>query len=284
MKESTFRILLIVGCIFMTLLIAFLNYLAGYEWGFAIFYLVPICVASWYGDLLLGVFTVFCSTTFWLFAETATGHHYSFFLIPYWNACMRGLLFLIISILIHHLKKSLLKEKLFARKDFLTSAANTKAFYESAEMEIIRSQRFKRPFCLAYIDCDNFKQINDRLGHSAGDNFLKEMVLVMNKNVRKTDTVARLGGDEFAILFSEMPGNVAKEIIIRIGRELKEAGKVKKWQATFSIGLISFAIAPSSVDEALKKADGLMYDAKKSGKNRMMLELSPNSREEVVLG
>ena len=88
--------------------------------------------------------------------------------------------------------------------DQLTGAANARSFRAIATTEVERAQRYQRDLSLAYIDVDDFKAINDRLGHPEGDHVLLEVSHVMRSSVRATDTVARIGGDEFAILMPEI--------------------------------------------------------------------------------
>jgi GGDEF domain-containing protein len=95
-----------------------------------------------------------------------TGHVYSHFIIPYWNAFERLCFFLIVSYHLSRLKNSLAQEKLLARIDSLTGLLNLRAFNEAAQSEIDKARRFKRPFTVAYMDMDNFKMVNDQLGHS----------------------------------------------------------------------------------------------------------------------
>src|SRR5947209_3726117 len=83
-----------------------------------------------------------------------------------------------------------------APTDALTGAANGRTFYECVTVEVGRARRLTRPLTLAYLDLDNFKQLNDRLGHAAGDQALMHFVQVVRQNLRNADVLARLGGDE----------------------------------------------------------------------------------------
>lgn len=89
-----------------------------------------------------------------------------------------------------------------AREDFLTGVLNSRAFYEMAQVEMARAARQDSPLSLAYIDLDDFKEVNDTLGHSTGDRVLQAVAATIMEDIRLTDAVARLGGDEFAILLS----------------------------------------------------------------------------------
>jgi GGDEF domain-containing protein len=98
------------------------------------------------------------------------------------------------------------REEILARTDPLTEVANSRYLYTLAEMEIERLSRYEHPFTVAYMDIDNFKEINDRFGRRAGDELLCLVASTMQNNLRITDTVARLGGDEFIILLPETKG------------------------------------------------------------------------------
>ena len=104
--------------------------------------------------------------------------------------------------------------------DQLTGAANARSFHAIALREVERAQRYQRDLSLAYIDVDDFKAINDRLGHPEGDHVLLEVSHMMRSVVRSSDTVARIGGDEFAILMPEIGASPARAVIERVRGEL----------------------------------------------------------------
>jgi diguanylate cyclase (GGDEF)-like protein len=135
----------------------------------------------------------------------------------------------------------------------------------SAELD--RSRRYKRPFTLAYIDLDNFKIVNDSLGHGAGDEVLQTVVAVMREQIRRTDVVARLGGDEFALLLPETDLDAAHIAIEKIRSSLLLKMSERHWPVTASIGSLTCRDAQLSVDQLIKQADDLMYVAKSIGKN-----------------
>jgi diguanylate cyclase (GGDEF)-like protein len=166
------------------------------------------------------------------------------------------------------IKQLLEKEQTFARIDFLTGVANSRAFNEIAKIEIDRSVRFGRPFTIAYIDIDNFKQVNDTLGHSQGDNLLQSVAKTIKDNTRSIDIISRLGGDEFAILFPETNEENAKTTINKVQTELLSIVKNSNWPVTFSIGTVT-CYKSCNLDELIKEADNLMYSIKESGKNRI---------------
>jgi diguanylate cyclase (GGDEF)-like protein len=122
---------------------------------------------------------------------------------------------------------------------------------------------------------DDFKLVNDRLGHSAGDRLLMLVADTLRANVRAVDVVARLGGDEFAVLMPETDDRSAQVMLRRVRRQLLEAARLKGWPVTFSAGLITWVEPPPGVDEMLRTADELMYTAKRHGKNSVSHAVSP---------
>jgi len=103
----------------------------------------------------------------------------------------------------HALKRALAKEKLYARRDYLTGAADSQAFFEIARVEFKAAHRNRQALSIAYMDCDNFKEINDRFGHSIGDELLRVTAGTVRAHLTHRDLIARLGGDEFGLLLPE---------------------------------------------------------------------------------
>jgi diguanylate cyclase (GGDEF)-like protein len=193
----------------------------------------------------------------------------------YRRICLRRLgYFLILTFVLSALKNALEKEKELSRIDFLTRVGNGRYFIELANMEINRARRYEHPLTVAYIDLDNFKTINDRFGHSTGDNLLRLVADTIKNNIRLTDTVVRMGGDEFAILLPETGPELAEAITRKIQKINLELMQKNGWPVTFSIGVVTFISPPSTVDEILKRSDNLMYSAKNNGKNTIKYEVS----------
>jgi diguanylate cyclase (GGDEF)-like protein/PAS domain S-box-containing protein len=165
------------------------------------------------------------------------------------------------------LRAALENEKNVSRVDFLTQIANRRAFSEILQLEIKRSRRYRRPMTLAYLDLDNFKQVNDQFGHDTGDELLRLTAQTLRANIRATDTIARLGGDEFALLLPETDHQPACAVIAKLRGILLETIEARHHAVTLSVGLATFAAPGDSIDEVIKIADDLMYSAKNQGKN-----------------
>lgn len=244
-------------------IIGSIDYLTGYEFAFSVFYVLPIFMVTWFTNQRFGLVISVASAIVWLVADVSTGQTYSSPFIPFWNSFIRFAFFIIITILLASLKSSLE----LAHTDHLTSAINSRYFYEIVQMEINRFQRNQRPFTVAYIDIDNFKAVNDQFGHIIGDQVLITLVNSVSKVIRKSDFIARLGGDEFAVLFPETDQEAARIIFTKIQNSFVEAAQQKNWSITFSVGVLVCKVAPPTTDELIRKADELMYLAKSGGKN-----------------
>ncbi len=167
------------------------------------------------------------------------------------------------------LKEALEAARRYALTDSLTGLANSRAFYEHLQHEINRLRRDLHPFCIAYVDLDNFKPLNDLFGHHAGDEALSTVAAEMRHQLRATDIPARLGGDEFAILLSDTNLDGARGALEKLRHSMLLCMRKKEWPITFSIGVICCQNAdmlPNQV-ELIKQADRLMYRVKHEGKN-----------------
>ena len=245
------------------------DHLTGIEMAFSVFYLLPISAGAWFAGRKAGAALSFASAGAWLYLDLAGGHVYSNQLIPFWNAAVRLGFFIIQSMLLSSLHSALDASEALSRTDPLTGAANPRSFSDTAELELERMRRAARPLSLVYMDVDNFKIVNDTLGHREGDRLLRAIVDVSRGNLRDNDVVARLGGDEFAFLLPETVCDGAAAFVERLRARLLDEVKRQNWPVTFSFGLACFTAPPKSVDEMIAKADELMYSVKNSGKNRI---------------
>lgn len=260
------RILLFTGLLAAILILGIIDYATGAELAFSIFYLFPVGLAAWYLGWEAGAALSILSALAWYIADTLVRTvPYEDPIIPAWNTGVRLMTFLIVTVLINVLHTTLEREAINARIDPLTGAPNTRAFYEAAEVQISLLKRYQRPFSILYLDIDNFKQLNDTHGHSAGDSALKMVTLTLKQNLRTGDTVARLGGDEFAILLTEADARAAEIVSTRIQSTLRS-----NLTLTCSIGALTCVVSPPSVDELIRKVDHLMYEAKRGGKDTKM--------------
>ncbi|MHB1002733.1 MAG: GGDEF domain-containing protein, partial [Thermoleophilia bacterium] len=230
---------------------------------FSIFFLLPVIMVTWQTGRRAGLVTCLLAAGAWLIAEEVGGREYSSELFPIWNALVRLGFFMIVSLLIARTKEVAHLANNLARTDPLTGLANSRHFYEVCGLEIEKARRNLRPLTVAYLDIDNFKRINDSMGHSSGDELLRFVAGEMTRMLRSTDTIARLGGDEFVLLLAETNQQEADHIVARLHDVLTHGVRQHGWPAGFSIGVASYEAMPDSVDDLLHQADMLMYQAKK---------------------
>ena len=249
------------------LLLGAVDYLNGPDVSFIVFYTAPVYIAAWYAGRRAGMLVCVAIGLSWSFGAYLTSGHFIHPLIAYWNAAVRLGFMLLMAHIVAAFKRSLEQEREQARTDYLTGAVNKRYFMELAEAEIGRARRHGHPFSVAYMDVDDFKLVNDHLGHSAGDRLLKSVAETIRRDVRSIDVVARLGGDEFAILMPETGDHAARAAVGRLRRRLALDARRQGWPVTFSIGVATWDEPPPSVDEMLRRADELMYAAKRQGKN-----------------
>jgi len=157
-------------------------------------------------------------------------------------------------------------------EDQLTGALNRRGLDETLDREIKRADRQKEPVSLALIDIDNFKHLNDTLGHQAGDQALVHLTKVIKDALRPTDAVARYGGEEFLIIMPNTGLDEAAATITRLQRELTKRFFLhdnKRLLITFSAG-VALRANNEDTEELIGRADRAMYHAKQTGKNRVV--------------
>jgi diguanylate cyclase (GGDEF)-like protein len=156
---------------------------------------------------------------------------------------------------------------------------NRRAFMELASLELARAQRYQRFLSLAFLDIDDFKQVNDRGGHQEGDRLLARVADTLKSNVRAFDIVARFGGDEFVLLLPET-GDEATEMVLEKLTVALRAVTQRRWHVGFSIGAITIEGPHTTLDRLIQEADRLLYEAKRTGKGHLCHQhLRPNGAE-----
>lgn len=158
------------------------------------------------------------------------------------------------------------------REDQLTKTLNRRGLEEAWSSESARAERQGSPLCLAVLDLDNFKQLNDRLGHQAGDRALVHLTGVVRQALRPSDVIARFGGEEFVVLLPHTPSDEAVNVMVRLQRELTRQFFMHNHERvliTFSAGVAERGTAESR-DDLIKRADAALYEAKRTGKNRVV--------------
>ncbi len=157
-----------------------------------------------------------------------------------------------------------------AQHDSLTGLPNRRMFIDILNLEIAQARRHESKLAVLFLDLDRFKDVNDTLGHEAGDRLLKVVAFRLRRAIRESDTVARIGGDEFNVVLSDLgraedASAIARKIVESMARPFSIAGH--DLQVTASIGISIFPDDGTKVDMLLRYADIAMYHAKESGRN-----------------
>jgi diguanylate cyclase len=178
---------------------------------------------------------------------------------------------------IKELETQLAQMSTLVREDPLTRSLNRRGLDDEFAREASRSDRQDTPFCIAVLDIDNFKALNDKRGHKTGDEALIHLVRIAREELRLTDHIARMGGEEFLILLPNTPLDEAAKIITRLQRRLTKKyflDNNEKVLITFSAGVTQRARGESQ-EASIGRADTAMYEAKQTGKNRVCTAPSP---------
>lgn len=177
-----------------------------------------------------------------------------------------------------------------ANHDALTGLPNRALLEDRLSQAILYAQRYDRWVTVLFIDLDNFKLVNDTLGHNAGDELLKTVAARMVECVRATDTVVRLGGDEFVIVLSDPPGNIdlISEAVQRIRVAIAEPIELGNHRlgATASIGIANYPKDGANPNTLLANADAALYRAKEFGRDNFQFyapEFNTRAHEKLVL-
>ena len=189
--------------------------------------------------------------------------------------------------------KDLLKERkklhFQAHHDALTGLANRVLFFDRLKQSIKKAQRSDKTLALLYLDLDHFKEINDSLGHDAGDTVLLEVTKFLQKSVRSIDTIARLGGDEFAIIIDDLNDKIdvvslAEKIIENVTQAIYIDHR--PLYISSSIGVSFFPDDSDDCNNLLKYADSAMYKAKAEGRNNFQFysaEMTEHAFEHIIM-
>jgi diguanylate cyclase (GGDEF)-like protein len=259
----------------MVLCVGVADYLTRPELLLILFYLAPIGLGTWFASLRGGVALAVISALISTGADLLyrAQHHADDLAVAAlgWNGLMLLGTALSLVVTLRALKGRLLAEELLARTDALTRIANRRAFFEASALELERARRSGRPLTVAYVDLDDFKHVNDVLGHARGDELLVTVAQTLRGATRAVDAVARLGGDEFGLLLPETDAATAEAILSRVRGTLLAATRQGEEAIGFSVGAAVFLVPPRDVDELTARADELMYMAKRGAKGSIRI-------------
>ena len=159
-----------------------------------------------------------------------------------------------------------------ATTDALTGALNRRRLFEVAAAELARADRYEQPLCVAMLDLDHFKSINDRYGHAVGDEALRAVTAVVRERLRVVDVLGRYGGEELVVVLPQTARDAAQVALERIRAAVAEVRLFSAPEARVAVsgGLVQ-AKSGESLDEALGRADAALYEAKHGGRNRIVV-------------
>ena len=256
--------------VLLVALLGWLDYATGFEIAFSFFYLIPISMAAWYLTLKYAQILTVTSLLLWMISNWLAGESYSSEWIRFFNTAIRLATFLMFAHVLSNLKAAFRSEQHTARTDYLTGIHNKRQFIEQLGLELKRASRLQYPVSMVYIDLDNFKMVNDDLGHEAGDRQLALIAQTIAGLVRKTDLFARLGGDEFGLFLPDTDQARARPVLEKIESKVSQELRRLNSPVTLSIGVITYHNPPQDPKAIIQAADALMYQAKQTGKHRTL--------------
>ncbi|HET7786001.1 MAG TPA: diguanylate cyclase [Myxococcales bacterium] len=266
-------------------LVGLLDYVTAPWVSFSLFYVIPVLVAAWWlgrGPALLAGLTAGIA---WFEAE-AWGHRGEPTRVLMWNSMSRLAMLVVMAVMVVRIREDRRRLKQanarlgelldgaqrLAREDPLTGLPNRRAFLERLSEELSRARRSGVPVCIAYLDVDNFKNLNDKRGHVEGDEFLRRIARAIKDTVRSADIAARLGGDEFAVIFADPQRIAVEPLAHRLLARVRALGdRYPGLDLGASVGMAWYETAPDQPEKLLQRADGAMYSAKSAGKHRFAL-------------
>ncbi len=284
-KAGLFRTLGILCIVAILAVVGLLDYVTGPWLSFALLYVTPVLAAAWYLGRGPALLAGLAAGLAWFEAE-AWGHRGEPTRYLMWNSMSRLAMLVAMAMMVVQIREDRRRlkkvntqlaelltgaEKL-ARTDPLTGLPNRRAFLERLTEELLRARRNGAPICIAYLDVDNFKRLNDKKGHPEGDEFLKRVAAAIKETIRAGDVAARLGGDEFAVLFADAKRTVVEPVAHRLlGRVRALGDRYPGLDLGASVGMAWFDLPPEDPELILQRADSAMYEAKTSGKHRFVL-------------
>ena len=252
----------------MVVILAWLDHVTGRRYSFGPFYLIPILLVGWFSGRAAALLMTALAILGGVWADYGWPPYFTG--TRYWATAMRVLFYSSPVLLLIKLREALEKARELSRVDFLTGIANRRTFHEQAEMEKNRARRYLHPLTVAYLDIDDFRHVNDLLGHAGGDEVLVAIARLLQENLRDTDFVARIGGDEFGILLPETDRYAAQFVIGKLHTVLQQVGGSFRAPVTCSIGAATFSGELASLEQMIAEADKAMYAAKRNGKSQVV--------------
>ena len=263
------RALTVLIAVLGTGVATWLDRASGHELSLAALYLGPVALVAWFLGKNVGRAWCVIVSAAGVLAEVTTPGSITDYSIVAWNTAATLMLSIVVVEMFTRLRHALEVERDLARTDALTGVANTRSFKELAAIELERANRYGRTFTLAVLDLDHFKNVNDTLGHAAGDRLLRDVGQAIRRRLRRVDIVARMGGDEFVVLLPETNESAAAVALDHVREALQALTDEYGPEVRASFGAVTFASPPNTIEEMLKLADVALYQAKSAGRDRI---------------
>jgi diguanylate cyclase (GGDEF)-like protein len=263
----------VAGCLLSTTVVAVVDHFTPDRFPVMIFYLPIITLICWLVNVRAAVALSLVCSVLWLVDDLLIGGRPLPGWSHYWISVVHFTFFVVVASVLWRLREAYERAQAASTVDALTGLANSRAFLTRCQRQSEECGETGQPLSVAMLDCDNFKSVNDQLGHLAGDHLLQVAAQSMQAAVRPEDLVARLGGDEFALLMPCTTQAQAEAIVECLRVEVDDSLLNRGWPVTLSAGVVTFARPPESVDVLIREADRLMYETKRSRKGSVRYAL-----------
>ncbi len=258
-----------------TTLVFILDFATPPELSFSLFYLFPLAIGMLFCDRWLGWANALFCTLAWMVAFLLSPQRSSSAFYLVWTFMVRIATNAIFAYLLDVLRQVIEGLHELSLIDPLTGAANRRFFEGYLSRTIDRAIRTKEALTLLALDFDDFKELNDRYGHDRGDEALMGLVRAIQGKIRPDDMLCRLGGDEFVLVLYGMDYDRSEEVMARLRQAIREEHAARGIESTQSIGAITFLSMDEGAEAMMKKADELLYEVKREGKNTIKHSLRP---------
>lgn len=275
MNGDKLRHIVLPAAVLLVLLIGWIDYATGPGLALSLFYLVPVTAAAWFGGTRRALAVAVVASFAGLTADLAWRSNVA---QSGWNGFTGMVIFIGIAWVVgklrddrHSLATAAAREARLARTDRVTALANSRAFLEELQREVDQGQPEQTQLALFFIDLDNFKSVNDKFGHAAGDDALQKVGDAIVATIRPEDVAARLGGDEFGVLARDVSPekafSIAQEILDCIR---KVARDYPGTSLAATVGVAYSSVKPETAEELLHIADAAMYEGKQASKGQVI--------------
>ena len=261
---------IVAAAVLLSLAVAYLDVVAKTDLEITYLQFIAIATVAWLVPRGWSVFFAVAATVL-LVPAMAAGEGSAAALLV--NASLTLGTFVFAALAVNELADALRTVGHLARFDPLTGARNADYFRSTTDAEFLRSRRYGRPLSVAFIDLDDFKEVNDTLGHHIGDEVLVAIAASIAAGIRAEDVLGRVGGDEFALLLPEIGLTEARTLLERVAAGVAALAESRGWPVSISVGVTSLG---DDVDEMcsgqnlLQHADALMYGAKREAKGSVV--------------